>query len=113
MSTCSIAYGIGKDSNANFINQLRDASDVTRMLRQQGTKRNYQVLSASAGKNQSPVGGIPLTNLLDMAHTTQSYGPSNALLSGRGYVTPQCTSCGTTTLTPFSTLKVSLSLIRY
>jgi hypothetical protein len=112
MSTCSIAYGINKDISANFINQLRDASDVTRMKRQQGAKLNYQILS-STGKNQKPVGGISHTDFLDMAHTTQSYGPSNALMPLHGYVAPQCSACGTTSYTPFSTLKVSLSLIRY
>ena len=112
MSTCSIAYGIGKDTSANFVNQIRDASDVTRLLRQQGTKRNYQNLS-STGKNQKPVGGIPHTDFLDMAYTTQSYGPSNALMSTRGYQVPQCSPCGTGSLTPFDTLRVSVSLIRY
>jgi hypothetical protein len=112
MSTCPIAYGIGKDSNANFINQLRDASDVTRLKRQQGTKRNYQNQS-SAQKNYPPIGGISHTDLLDMAHTTQSYGPSNALLPLNGYVAPQCTPCGSSSYTPFSQLKVSVSLIRY
>jgi hypothetical protein len=112
MSTCSIAYGIGKDSNANFVNQLRDASDVTRMLRQRGTKLNYKVLS-STGKNLQPIGGISHTALYDMAHTTQSVGPSNALLTQRGYMTPQCSTCGTGSYTPFSTVQVSASLIRY
>ena len=112
MSTCSIAYGIGKDTSANFVIQLRDASDVTRLLRQQGAKRNYQILN-SAGKNQRPVGGIPHTDFLDMAYTTQSYGPSNALMSARGYQVPQCSPCGTGSLTPFSTVRVSTSLIRY
>lgn len=112
MSICSIAYGIGKDVSANFVAQFRDASDVTRMKRQQGVKRNYQVLS-STGKNQRPIGGISHTDFLDMAHTTQSYGPSNALMPVHGYVTPQCSPCGTGTLTPFNTLQVSLSLIRY
>jgi hypothetical protein len=91
---------------------IRDASDVTRLLRQQGTKRNYQNLS-STGKNTSPVGGIPHTDFLDMAHTTQSYGPSNALMSTRGYQVPQCSPCGTGSLTPFDTVQVSVSLIRY
>jgi hypothetical protein len=112
MSTCPIVYGIGKDSNANFINQLRDASDVTRLKRQQGVKRNYQNLS-STQKNYKPIGGIPHTDLLDMAHTTQSYGPSNALMPTRGYQLPQCSSCGTSSYTPLSQLQVSLSLIRY
>jgi hypothetical protein len=112
MSTCSIAYGIGKDTSANFVIQLRDASDVTRLLRQQGAKRNYQVLS-STGKNQPPVGGISHTDFLDMAYTTQSYGPSNALMTTRGYQVPQCSPCGTGSLTPFSTVRVSVSLIRY
>jgi hypothetical protein len=112
MSTCSIAYGIGKDISANFINQLRDASDVTRLKRQQGVKRNYQNQS-STQKNYPPIGGISHTDFLDMAHTTQSYGPSNALMSTRGYQVPQCSPCGTGSLTPFSTVQVSLSLIRY
>lgn len=113
MSTCSIAYGVGKDANANFVNQLRDASDVTRMKRQQGVKRNYEVLS-STGKNSQPVGGISHTDFLDMAHTTQSYGPSNALLSTVGYTAPPCVTCGSTlSLAPYSTVQVSLSLIRY
>ena len=112
MSTCSIAYGIGKDSNANFVNQLRDSSDVTRMLRQRGVKRNYQVLS-STGKNFQPIGGISHTALYDMAHTTQLVGPSNALMTAHGYMTPQCSACGTGSYTPFNTLQVSVSLIRY
>jgi hypothetical protein len=112
MSTCSIAYGVGKDTSANFVIQLRDASDVTRLTRQQGVKRNYQNLS-STQKNYKPIGGISHTDFLDMAHTTQSYGPSNALMSTRGYRVPQCSPCGTSSYTPFSTVQVSLSLIRY
>ena len=112
MSTCSIAYGVGKDTSANFVNQLRDASDVTRMLRQRGTKINYQILS-STGKNFQPIGGISHTDFYDMAHTTQSFGPSNSLITTGGYTTPQCSSCGTGSYTPFSTLQVSVSLIRY
>jgi hypothetical protein len=113
MSTCSIAYGIGKDTSANFVVQLRDASDVTRMLRQRGTKMNYQILGSSTGKNSDPIGGISHTDLYDMSYTTQSVGPSNALLSTRGYMTPQCSPCGTGNFTPFNTLRVSVSLIRY
>ena len=113
MSTCSIAYGIGKDTSANFVTQLRDSSDVTRMKRQQGVKRNYQNLS-STGKNELPVGGISHTHLLDMAHTTQAIGPSNALLPAHGYIVPACVTCSTTlSLAPFSPLYVSRSLIRY
>lgn len=112
MSTCSIAYGVGKDTSANFVIQLRDASDITRMKRQQGVKRNYQNLS-STQKNYKPIGGISHTDLLDMAHITQSYGPSNALLPVHGYMAPQCAPCGTSSYTPFSQVQVSLSLIRY
>ena len=112
MSTCSIAYGVGKDTSANFVTQLRDSSDVTRMKRQQGVKRNYQVLS-STGKNQQPVGGISHTDFLDMAHTTQAIGPSNALLPAQGYIVPACVTCSTLSLAPFSPLYVSRSLIRY
>jgi hypothetical protein len=112
MSTCPIVYGKGKDTNANFVQQMRDASDVTRMKRQQGVKRNYMVDSAAYGKNLAPVGGISHSDLLDMAHTTMAIGPSNALTSLGGYMAP-CTTCGPTAIPPFSQLKVSLSLIRY
>jgi len=113
MATCPTVYGLGKDSTANFVTQLRDASDVTRLKRQQGAKRNYQVLSTKYGKGLSPIGGISHTDFYDMAHTTQSFGPSNVVLSGKNYTTPQCTPCDSASLTPFSTLVVSLSLIRY
>ncbi len=71
------------------MNQLRDASDVTRLLRQRGVKRNYEILS-STGKNEHPIGGISHTAFLDMAHTIQSYGPSNALLPTGGYIITPC-----------------------
>jgi hypothetical protein len=113
MATCPTTYGLGKDSNANFVNQLRDASDVTRMKRQQGARRNYQVLSRQYGKGLTPIGGISHTDFYDMAHTTQSFGPSNVVMSGKNYTAPSCTPCGSTSFPPFNTLVVSLSLIRY
>ena len=112
MSTCSIAYGLGKDSNANFIEQLRDASDVTAMLRRRGLKQNYTVGSATLGKNIDPIGGIPQSDLLALAHTSMSVGPSNALTSRAGYM-GACTPCVNLSYAPFSTLRASLSLIRY
>ena len=112
MATCSIAYGRGKDISANFVEQLRDASDVTAMLRRRGIKQNYLAGSTTLGKNIDPIGGIPHSDLLALGRTVMSVGPSNALTPGAGYMLP-CTSCGTTNTPPFSTLKASLSLIRY
>ena len=112
MSLCSVTANANKDTTPNFVNRIRDSSDFTRLLRQQGTKRNYQNLS-STQKNYTPIGGIPQTDLKDMAHTTQPYGPYNPLVLGVGYTVPPCSPCGTSSYTPFSTLQVSLSLIRY
>lgn len=112
MSTCPVVYGKGKDTGANFVEQIRDASDVTRMKRQQGVKRNYQNTSRQFGKNIAPIGGISHSDLLDMAHTTMAIGPSNALTSQAGYM-GVCTPCGVTATPPFNVTKVSLSLIRY
>jgi hypothetical protein len=112
MSLCSVTANANKDTTPNFVNRISDSSEYTTMLRQQGAKRNYQNLS-STQKNYNPIGGIPHSDLLDMAHMTQSYGPSNVLIAGRGYTTPQCAPCGASSYTPFSTLRVSLSLIRY
>jgi len=55
MATCPITWGKGKDTGANFVAQFRNASDVTRMLRIQGTKRNYQVDSYQYGKGLNPI----------------------------------------------------------
>jgi hypothetical protein len=112
MSTCPVVYGKGKDTGANFVEQMRDASDVTRMMRQQGVKRNYQNDSRQFGKSIPPIGGIPHSSLLDMAHTTMAIGPSNTLTSQVGYM-GTCTPCGSTATPPFSVTRVSLSLIRY
>jgi hypothetical protein len=112
MSLCSVTANAYKDTTPNFVNRVRDSSDFTRLLRQQGTKRNYQNLS-STQKNYKPIGGIPQTDFKDMGHTTQPYGPYNPLVKGVGYTTPQCTPCGSSSYTPYSLLKVSVSLIRY
>lgn len=112
MATCSIAYGTGKDSNANFVNQLRNASDVTAMLKREGIKRNYTVGSTTLGKNIDPIGGIPQSDLLALGHTVMSVGPSNALTPRAGYM-GACTPCVNLSYAPFSTLRASLSLIRY
>jgi hypothetical protein len=112
MATCSIAYGTGKDSNANFVNQLRNASDVTAMLKREGIKRNYTVASSTIGKNIHPIGGIPQSDLLALGHTVMSVGPSNALTPRAGYM-GACTPCVNLSYAPFSTLRASLSLIRY
>jgi hypothetical protein len=112
MTTCSIAYGTGKDSNANFVNQLRDASDVTAMLKREGIKRNYTVGSATLGKNIDPIGGIPHSDLLALGHTVMSVGPSNAITPRGGYM-GSCTPCVNLSYAPFSMLRASLSLVRY
>lgn len=112
MSTCPITYGLGKDSNANFIEQLRNASDVTAMIKRRGIKRNYQVGSSTIGKNIDPIGGIPQSDLLALSHTMMSVGPSNALTPRAGYMLP-CSPCVNLSYAPFSTLQASLSLIRY
>ena len=112
MATCSIAYGRGKDLSANFVEQLRNASDVTAMLKRRGIKQNYLIDSAAYGKNLRPLGGISHSDLLALGHTVMSVGPSNALTPAAGYAIP-CTPCGSTNTPPFSTLKASLSLIRY
>jgi hypothetical protein len=112
MSLCFVTANANKDTTPNFVNRIRDSSDYTTMLRQQGTKRNYQILS-STQKGYQPIGGIPHTDLVDMAHTTQAYGPFNPLERGVGYTVPPCSPCGASSSTPYSPLKVSLSLIRY
>jgi hypothetical protein len=112
MSTCPITYGLGKDSNANFVSQLRNASDVTALIKRQGIKRNYQVDSASLGKNLVPIGGIPQSDLLALGKSVMSFGPSNALTPRAGYMAA-CSPCVNLSYAPFSTLQASLSLIRY
>lgn len=112
MSTCQIGYGLGKDSNANFVEQLRDASDVTAMLKRRGIMQNYTVGSTTLGKNIDPIGGIPQSDLLAMGRTTMSFGPSNALTSRAGYMNP-CAPCVNLSYAPFSTVRASLSLVRY
>ena len=112
MSSCSIAYGTGKDTSATFVEQLRNSSDVTAMLKRRGIKRTYQVESASLGKNLVPIGGIPQSDLLALGHTVMAVGPAKAITSGAGYMLP-CSPCGSTNTPPFSTLNASLSLIRY
>ena len=105
MSTFPIYDASQKDSNANFLNRIRDASDVTTMVRQQAIRRSYQLLR----NNGSPVqGGIPHSDLYDMAHTVGSYAPMNSLQTNVSF-----TSCVPCSGIPFSPLKVSLSFVRY
>jgi hypothetical protein len=80
----------GKDSNATFVNRLRDSSDVTSYLRQQGVRNNYQVLQT---KGQTVVGGIPANDLYDMAHLTGKTGPYTALISGVSITASACVTC--------------------
>jgi len=112
MATCPITWGKGKDTGANFVAQFRNASDVTRMLRIQGTKRNYQVDSLQYGKNLVPIGGIPQSDLIALGHSVMAVGPSNALVSQAGYMAP-CSPCVGNSTPAYSTLQASLSLIRY
>ena len=112
MSTCQIGYGLGKDSNANFVEQLRNASDVTAMIKRQGIKRNYTVGSTTLGKNIDPIGGIPQSDLLALGKSIMSFGPSNALTPRAGYM-GACSPCVNLSYAPFSTLQASLSLVRY
>jgi hypothetical protein len=104
MSNYSIPSASYKDSNANLLNRIRDASDVTAMIRQQGVRRSYQVLR----DNGTPVqGGIPQSDLMSMAHTVGSFAPMNSLMN------VSFSQCATCSGVPFSQLKVSLSFVRY
>jgi hypothetical protein len=104
MSNYTIASASYKDSNANFLDRIRDASDVTRMIRQQGLKQNYQILRDKGVPFQ---GGIPQSHLVDMAHTVGSFAPMNSLMN------VSYSECATCAGIPYSQLKVSLSFVRY
>ena len=104
MSNYTIASASYKDSNANFLNRIRDASDVTTMLRQQGLKQNYQILR---NKGTPVQGGIPQSHLVDMAHTVGSFAPMNSLMN------VSYSECATCAGIPYSQVKVSLSFVRY
>jgi hypothetical protein len=104
MSNYTIASASYKDSNANFLDRIRDASDVTKMIREQGLRRNYQTLRDKGAQVQ---GAIPQSDLLEMAHTVGSFAPMNSLFN------VSFSECATCAGIPFSTLKVSLSFIRY
>ena len=105
MSNYPIYDASQKDSNANFLNRIRDASDVTTMLRQQALRNNYQLLR----NRGTPVqGGIPHSDLYDMAHTMGSYAPMNSLQTNVSF--SSCVPCAGI---PFSPLRVSLSFVRY
>jgi hypothetical protein len=104
MSNYTIASASYKDSNANFLDRIRDASDVTRMMRQQGLKQNYQILRDKGAAFQ---GGIPQSHLVDMAHTVGSFAPMNSLMN------VSYSECATCAGIPYSQLKVSLSFVRY
>lgn len=94
-----------KDESQNFVAQLRDSSDVTTMLRQQGVRQNYRTLM---DKGMSPVGSIPTNDLYDLAHTTGAYAPMSSMMSGISM--QPCVSC--TGQLPFNMAKVSANLIR-
>ena len=100
----TIASASYKDSNANFLDRIRDASDVTRMMRQQGLKRNYQILRDQGVPVQ---GGLPQSHLVDMAHTVGSFAPMNSTMN---VSFGECAACAGI---PYSQLKVSLSFVRY
>jgi len=96
-----------KNSNATYVNQIRDASDVTSMIRQRGLTRSYQLLR---NRGLAVQGGIPQTDLISMAHTVGSYAPMNSTMN---VSFAECATCAGGNSIPFSTLKVSLSFIRY
>jgi hypothetical protein len=96
-----------KNSNATFTNQIRDASDVTAMIRQRGITRSYQLLR---NKGLAVQGGIPQTDLIAMAHTVGAYAPANSTMD---VSFSECATCPGGNTIPFSMLTVSLSFIRY
>ena len=50
--------------------RLRDASDVTTRKRQEGTSKRYNELYY---ENRLPVGGIPASDMYDLAHVSAQY----------------------------------------
>lgn len=96
-----------KNNNATFVNQIRDASDVTAMIRQRGLTRNYELLRS---KGLAVQGGIPQSHLISMAHTVGAYAPMNSTISGSF---TECAYCSAGNSIPYSALMVSLSFIRY
>lgn len=96
-----------KNSNATFTNQIRDASDVTAMIRQQGLTRNYRMLH---DRGLAVQGAIPQSHLISMAHTVGAYAPMNSTMN---ISFSECAACPGGNTIPFSTLKVSLSFVRY
>lgn len=103
------SYCVGgnlKDTNATFVNGLRDSSDITTLLRQQGVRNHYRTLQA---KGQIPVGGIPANDIYDMANLTGKTGPYTSLISGVSIASSACVTC--TGQLPFN-LGRSASLVR-
>jgi len=96
-----------KNNNATFTNQIRDASDVTAMIRQRSLTRNYQMLR---NRGLAVQGGIPQSDLISMAHTVGAYAPMNSTMN---VSFSECAACAGGNSIPFSTLYVSLSFIRY
>ena len=96
-----------KNNNATFVNQIRDASDVTSMMKQIGLTRNYELLRA---RGLAVQGGIPQSDLLAMAHTVGAYAPMNSTMD---VSFSECSTCPGGNTIPFSALTVSLSFIRY
>jgi hypothetical protein len=90
MTTYCTGGNGGKDTNATFVNRLRDSSDVTTYLRQQGVRNHYRTLQA---KSQTFQGGIPANDLYDMANLTGKTGPYTSLISGVSITTSACVTC--------------------
>lgn len=106
MACYTLSQLYSKDESQNFVAQLRDSSDVTKMIKQQAVRMNYVNLHDKAS---SPVGGIPSEDLYNLAHTTGAYAPMSSMMSGISM--QPCVSC--TGQFPFNLVKVSLSMVRY
>jgi len=78
MSTGCYAVSLySKDETQNFTQQTRDASDVTRMVKQQKMRANYL--------DQKNPGAVPLQNLYLVAHTIAPVSPAMTLMAGLSY----------------------------
>lgn len=105
MTSCCLRANC-KDTRATFVNTLRDSSDVTTLLRQQGVRNHYRTLQS---KGLTLPGGIPANDLYDMAHLTGKTGPASSLISGVSISQQVCVCC--TYQFPFN-LRRAASLVR-
>jgi hypothetical protein len=105
MTSCCLRANC-KDTRATLVNALRDSSDVTTLLRQQGVRNHYRTLQA---KGLTLPGAIPANDLYDMAHLTGKTGPASSLISGVSISQQACVCC--TYQFPFN-LGRSASLVR-